>query len=61
MLVVSFLIVTFLVHFGVTDDFDNDVVSATKEIVGNPSLDLMMQMVTETGDVFYMFLFGVVL
>lgn len=61
LLVVSFLIVTFLVHFGVTDDFDNGVISATKEIVGNPSLDLMMQMVTETGDVFYMFLFGVVL
>ena len=61
LLVVSFLIVTFLVHFGVTNSFDTYVISITKNTVGNPSLDLMMQIVTETGDVFYMFIFGVVL
>jgi len=61
LLVAAFLIITFLVQFGVTHNFDNTVISSTKEIVGNSSLDLMMQIITETGDVFYMFIFGVVL
>lgn len=47
--------------FDVTESFDQNVLSATKGFVGDPSLDLFMQLVTETGDVFYMFIFGIVL
>lgn len=44
-----------------TNSFDSGVISATKETVGNTSVDFLMQIITETGDVFYMFIFGVVL
>lgn len=61
LLVAVFVGISFLVLFDITESFDQNVLSATKNSVGNPSLDLFMQLVTETGDVFYMFIFGIVL
>jgi len=53
--------VSLLVIYGVTDAFDVAVISYFESIVGQSSLDLIMQGITETGDVFYMFVFGIVL
>lgn len=61
LLSVAFLFVSLLVLYGVTDDFDAGVISYFQSVVGQPALDITMQSVTETGDVFYMFAFGVVL
>lgn len=44
-----------------TESFDVDTFSAFESIVGNHGLDILMQSITETGDVFYMFVFGVAL
>ncbi len=46
---------------GTTESFDVGIFSAFESIVGNPGLDILMQSITETGDVFYMFVFGVAL
>ncbi len=59
LLVVAFLIVTILVYFKVTADFDNQTVLFFQSITGNPILDYFMQSVTEIGDVFYMLIFAV--
>lgn len=60
LLLVAFLIVMALVSFGVTESFDQAVISFMANHVGNPALDTIMQMITETGDSFYMFGFGTV-
>lgn len=46
---------------GITESFDNGTFSTFQSIVGNYELDVIMQSITETGDVFYMFIFGVAL
>ena len=61
LLVIIFVGISFLVMFGVTENFDQQVLSIVKNNVGNSSMDFFMQLVTETGDVFYMFIFGIVL
>ena len=58
---VLFLAVTFLVYGQVTAPLDESVQSILHENVGNPTLDVIMQSVTETGDVFNMLVFGVVI
>lgn len=57
----AFLFVTFLVYFDITDAFDQSVVLFAYESVGNPAVDLLMQSITETGDTFYMFGFGILM
>jgi len=61
LLTISFLILTGLVYSGVTDSFDQSVVLYFSENVGNPTLDLFMQYVTESGDVFNMLMFGILI
>ena len=56
-----FIIITCLVTFGVTENFDQSVSRATKNVVGNPNLDLFMQIITEVSDVFYLLIFGTVM
>ena len=60
-LVISFIIASLLVLFQVTNDFDNSTVEAFQSIGGNPVLDLLMQSITEAGDVYYMLGFGIIL
>ena len=59
LLTVLFLILTALVYYDVTESFDQSVVSYFSENVGNPTVDILMQYITESGDVFNMMVFGI--
>ena len=59
--VISFVIVSMLVYFQITESFDQLIISSVADNVGNPSLDLIMQIITESGDSFYMLGFGVLM
>ena len=61
LLVILFLIVLGLVHFEISEGFDQSVISFVAENVGNPVLDIIMQSITESGDTFYMLGFGVII
>ena len=57
----AFLLVTALVYFDVTAALDGDAVLLVHESVGNPAADLLMQLITESGDSFYMLGFGILM
>jgi len=61
LLTILFLILSVLVYSGITESFDQNVISFFSQNVGNPTLDLIMQYVTESGDVFNMLMFGILL
>jgi undecaprenyl-diphosphatase len=61
LLVVLFIIVSMLVYFQVTESFDQSIISFVANNVGNPSLDIAMQIITESGDSFYMLGFGILM
>jgi len=61
LLVISFVVVSMLVYFHITESFDNLVISAVADIVGNPSLDIIMQIITESGDTIWMLGFGILM
>ena len=61
LLVISFVIVSMLVYFQITESFDQLIISSVADNVGNPSLDIIMQIITESGDSFYMLGFGVLM
>ncbi len=53
------LILAILVYSGATDGFDRGVVSLFAQNVGDPTIDIIMQSITESGDVFNMLMFGI--
>ena len=53
------LILAILVYSGATDGFDRGVVSLFAQNVGDPTTDIIMQSITESGDVFNMLMFGI--
>ena len=59
--IMAFVFVTFLVSWEVTQDFDESVSDYFQSISGNVALDLVMQSITEIGDVYYMLIFAIVL
>ena len=61
LLTILFLILTWLVYSGITESFDQSVTLFFSENVGNPTLDIVMQYITESGDVFNMLIFGIVM
>ena len=61
LLVVLFLFLTALVYNDITKPFDDAVVFAFSQMVGNPTFDIIMQSITESGDVFNMLAFGIVI
>ena len=61
LLTILFLILSAFVYSGITESFDQNVISFFSQNVGNPTLDLIMQYVTESGDVFNMLMFGILL
>ncbi|KFM19853.1 putative lipid phosphate phosphatase YodM protein [Marine Group I thaumarchaeote SCGC AAA799-P11] len=61
LLTILFLVLTGLVYSGITESFDQNIISFFSENVGNPTLDIIMQYVTESGDVFNMLIFGIVI
>lgn len=60
-LTILFLILTSLVYYNVTESIDQSVVSYFSQHVGNPTLDILMQYITESGDVFNMMIFGILM
>ena len=60
-LVLVFVFITFLVLLEITAEFDESVVAFFQLILGNEVLDLLMRSITETGDVYYMLIFGAIL
>ena len=60
-LTILFLILSALVYFGITESFDQSIISFFSQNVGNPTLDIIMQYITESGDVFNMMMFGIVM
>lgn len=61
LLVISFVIVSMLVYFQITESFDQLIISFVAGNVGNTPLDIIMQIITESGDSFYMLGFGVLM
>ena len=61
LLTILFLILTALVYFGITENFDQNVILFFSENIGNPTLDLIMQSVTESGEVLWMLGFGILM
>ena len=59
--VLAFLFVTILVYWEVTQEFDESVSLYFQSIAGNVALDLVMQSISEIGDVYYMLIFAIVL
>ena len=60
LLLIAFLVVLALVSYEITEDFDQAIISSVAKNVGNPGLDTLMQLITESGDPFYMFVFGAI-
>jgi len=61
LLTILFLILTALVYFGVTENFDQSIILFFSEHVGNPSLDLIMQSITESGEALWMLGFAIMI
>ncbi|MCE9652770.1 MAG: phosphatase PAP2 family protein [Nitrosarchaeum sp.] len=61
LLVIAFVVVSVLVHFQITESFDQSVISFVAKHVGNHSLDFLMQLITESGDSFYLLGFGILM
>ncbi|GKS66817.1 hypothetical protein YTPLAS73_03640 [Nitrosarchaeum sp.] len=50
-----------LVYFQITESFDQSIISFAANSVGNPSLDITMQIITESGDTIWMLGFGILM
>jgi undecaprenyl-diphosphatase len=50
-----------LVYSGTTENFDQSVILFFSENVGNPSLDLIMQSITESGEALWMLGFAIII
>ena len=61
LLIAAFILVSLLVLFEVTKEFDQVISDYFHSISGNLALDLFMESVTEVGDVFYMLIFSITL
>ena len=61
LLTILFLIITALVYFGITESFDQSVILFFSENVGNPTLDLIMQYMTESGEAVWMLAFAILI
>ena len=61
LLTILFLILTAFVYFGLTESFDQNVILSVSGITGDPTLDAIMQYVTESGDAFNMMAFGILM
>ncbi|WP_316505869.1 phosphatase PAP2 family protein [Nitrosopumilus sp.] len=61
LLTILFLVITALVYFGITENFDQSIALSVSQTIGNPTVDAIMQYVTESGDVFNMMAFGILM
>lgn len=61
LLTILFLIITALVYYDVTESFDQNIASFFAQNTGNPTIDIIMQYITESGDVFDTMVFGILI
>jgi len=61
LLTVLFLILTAFVHSGVTESFDQSIVLFFSQNVGNPTIDTIMQYITESGETLWMLAFTILI
>ena len=61
LLTILFLVLTAFVYYEVTESFDQSIISFFSQNVGNPTLDLTMQYITESGEVLWMMGFGILM
>ena len=61
LLTILFLIITALVYSGITENFDQNIILFFSENVGHPSLDLIMQSITESGEALWMLGFAIMI
>ncbi len=61
LLTILFLVLSAFVYYEVTESFDQNIISFFSQNVGNSTLDLIMQYITESGDVFNMMGFGIIM
>lgn len=61
LLTLFFLIITFMVYSGITETFDHNTMLFFSENVGDPSLDLIMQSITESGEALWMLGFAILI
>ena len=61
LLTILFLILTAFVYYGVTESFDQNIISFFSQNVGNTTLDTIMQYITESGEVLWMMAFGILM
>ncbi|HSB57368.1 MAG TPA: phosphatase PAP2 family protein [Nitrosopumilaceae archaeon] len=58
LLLIIFIVLAILVYSKITKSMDDAVLNYAQSIGGNPSLDLVMQIFTEIGSLFYMIIFS---
>jgi len=61
LMTILFLILTAFVYFRITESFDQSVILYFSQIVGDPTIDLIMQYITESGEVLWMLGFGILM
>ena len=61
LLTTLFVVLTLVVMSGATQQFDQGAVTAAQDAGGNPQLDLVIQLITESGDVWYMLGLGIIM
>lgn len=61
LLAALFVMVTLAVMSGATDGFDKAAVAAARNAGGDPGWDLVVQLITESGDISYMLALGILL
>ena len=61
LLVTSFVICSLLVFYQVTEEFDKSISLYFQSIAGNQALDILMESITEIGDIFYTLIFSILL
>ena len=59
LLTILFLILTAIVYSGITESFDQSVILFFSEHIENPTLDLIMQSITESGEALWMLGFAI--
>jgi len=61
LLTILFLIISAFVYFGITESFDENIILFFSENIGNPTLDLIMQSITESGEALWMLGFAILI
>jgi len=61
LLTILFLILSAFVYSGITESFDQSIISFFAQNVGDPTLDVIMQYITESGEVLWMLAFGILM